>query len=285
MSRTCQNQKEYEKSLILQFVECLKYSVSNPKWQDRPDALLTLSKGKVKKRVAIEHTDYFNDTVPGRCSPLTPIAEFWKSVQESLVRRISHRKHLTGISATVSLKQGLKLPRNNSMQPRQLAKELVSFTEARRVKRSEHLQFCRRDFKGYPMLESMVSHLILWRRTDRKVVASRWSWRCTDITTGMISLNLEYIKGAIRSKNRKALGYENWGRAVEKWLLIVASGNNISNNAGPAMQSVNWDDPELLGLCCNSPFDRIVFWERIRCWYKWLKPSKKVVQYRNPHIR
>jgi len=34
--------------------------------------------------VAIEHTDYFNDTFAGTRSPLTPIAEFWPTVQASL---------------------------------------------------------------------------------------------------------------------------------------------------------------------------------------------------------
>jgi hypothetical protein len=89
---------------------------------------------------------------------------------------------------------------------------------------------------------------------------------------------MKYIKSAIKNKNKKATKY-NWGNANEKWLLIAASGGNLSNNAGPATQNVNWADIELLNSCSNSLFDRIVFWERIRCWYKWLKPSEKVVMY------
>ena len=114
--------------------------------------------------------------------------------------------------------------------------------------------------------------------TDDAVFASRCCWTCTNITTGYMRLNLEYIKSAIKNKNKKATKY-NWANATEKWLLITASSSNLSNNAGPARQNVNWADPKLLDLCCESLFDRIVFWERVRSWYKWLKPSEEVVVY------
>ena len=117
MSSPNRTQKEREQLLIREFLGHLGYKISNPEWQERPDAMLTLSKGKKRKRVALEHTDYFNDTAAGHLSPLTPIAEFWKLVQASLVRRVSHRKHLTGIEATVTLKRNLSLPKGLPGQP------------------------------------------------------------------------------------------------------------------------------------------------------------------------
>ncbi len=275
MPRIYRNQKEIEQFLIREFVSHLGYSISNPKWSERPDALLTLSKDKKGKRVAIEHTEYFNDTEAGHLSPLTPIAEFWQLVQASLVRRVSHRKHLTGILTTINIKRNLSLFKELAGK---LAKELVNFVEAHQVRQSQHLNFRRHDFNGYPMLGSMLSWLILSRWTDDAVLASRCSWTCSNITTGGICLSLEYIKSAIENKNEKATGY-NWGNANEKWLLIAASGKNLSNKAGKAGQNVNWADPDLLDLCCESPFDQIVFWERSCHWYKWLKPSEKEVQY------
>ncbi|MFA5252328.1 MAG: hypothetical protein WC454_07075 [Phycisphaerae bacterium] len=278
MPRIYRTQKEFEQFLIREFLDCLGYRISNPVWTEKPDALLTLSKGRKRKRVAIEHTEYFNDTKAGCLSPLTPIERFWRLVQASLVRRISHRKHLTGILATVNIKANLSLHKEKELA-RQLAKELVNFAEAYQVRQSEHLRFCCRDFNGYPMLKSMLSSLRLSRWTDDAALASRCSWKCSNITTGCIRLNMEYIKSAIKNKNKKATKY-NWGDANEKWLLIAASGGNLSNNAGPAaIQNVNWADPELLDSCSKSPFDRIVFWERIRHWYKWLKPSEKVKSY------
>jgi len=280
MPRIYRTQKECEQLLIREFLGHLGHRISNPEWSERPDALLTLSKGRKGKRIAIEHTEYFNDTEAGRLSPLTPIAQFWQLVQASLIRRVSHRKHLTGILANINIKGNLTLPKKLA---RQLAKELVNFVEAHQVRQSEHLRFRCRDFNGYPTLVSMLSSLQLSRGTDDAVPASRCCWICSNITTGFIHLNLNYIKSAIKNKNKKVTGY-NCDNANEKWLLIAASGGNLSNNAGPAMQNVNWADPELLNLCCKSLFDRIVFWERVRRWYKWLKPRERVVQYKNPYI-
>ncbi|MGD9109658.1 MAG: hypothetical protein PVG93_01840 [Phycisphaerales bacterium] len=280
MPRIYRTQKGVEQFLIREFLGYLGYRISNPKWQERPDAFLTLSRGGKRKLVAIEHTEYFNDTKAGQLSPLTLIANFWRLVQASLVRRISHRKHLTGISAWIDIKKNLSLA-NKLAGP--LAKELVDFVEAHQVRQSEYLQFCCCDFNGYPMLESMLSELRLSRWTDNAVHASRCSWTCDNITSGYIRFDLEYIKSAIKNKNRKAAKY-NWGNANEKWLLIAASGGNLSNNAGRAKQNVNWADSDLQSMCCNSLFDRIVFWERIHRWCKWLKPSEKIVHFKNPYI-
>jgi len=282
MSRIYRTQKEYEQFLIREFLDHLGYRISRPKWQESPDALLTLSKGKNKKRVAIEHTDYFNDTVAGKCSPLTPIDEFWRAVQYSLIRRISHRKHLTGISATVNFKRNPSIPRDYKELAKQLAKELVSFVEVHKVRQSEHLNFYCRDFNGRPTLETMLSRLFIWRETDDEIPAFRSHWLCSNTNAGGIGLNWEYIKSAIENKNEKAANYNNWGRADKKWLLIAASGAILSNHAGPLTQNVNKINVDLINICQNSPFDKIVLWERSKCWYKWLKPDRPAVQYKNP---
>lgn len=283
MPKIYRTPKECERFLIGEFLCHLGYRVSSPSWQDTPDALVTLSKARSKKRVAVEHTEYFNDTVAGQRSPLTPYDDFWRFVQASLVRRISHRKHLTGISARVDFKKRLSKPTNHTELARQLAMELVDFVEAHPVERSKHVSW---QFRGlvhrYPTIQSLLNSLILSRWTNHEVVASRCSWTCSNVATGHIGLSLCYIKTAIENKNKKADKY-NWGDTSEKWLLIAASGATLSNLAGPAKQDVNWTDTDLMELCRNSPFDRIVFWERTRCWYKWLKPEERIMQYRNPY--
>ncbi len=284
MPRIYRTQKEYERFLIKEFLCDLGYRISRPKWQDRPDALLTLSKGRRQKRVAIEHTDYFNDTVAGQRSPLTPYDEFWRIVQASLVRRISHRSHLIGISARVHFRKNLSKPKSRTELARQLAKELVDFVEAHPVRRSEHFRWWSRDFDDrYPTVQSLLAFLLLSRRTDHAVIASRCSWICSNVTTGAIGFTLRYIKTAIENKNKKASNY-TWVDTNEKWLLIAASGATLSHQAGPPIQNANWTDAKLKELCRNSPFDRIIFWERTRCWYKWLKPDRRIVQYRNPYV-
>lgn len=275
MPKIYRTRKECEQFIIREFLGHLGYGISDPVWQERPDSLLTLSRSNKRKRVAIEHTEYFNDTVAGQCSPLTPIDDFWRDVQDSLARRISHRKHLTGVEASVKFKSDLSISESSELA-RQLAMELVAFMEAHPVRQSERLLFHNRKFNGFQMLKFMLLRISLSRWTDDSVLASRCAWTCSNITTGGITLSLEYIKSAIKKKNKKATTYENWHSADEKWLLIAASGGNLSNNAGPAWQNVNWADSELRDLRCKSPFDRIVFWERPRDWYKWLKPSGKI---------
>lgn len=281
MPRVNRIQKEYEQFLIREFLDRLGYRISKPNWQESPDALLTLSKGRSKKRVAIEHTDYFSDTVAGQCSPLTPIDEFWKVVQASVVRRISHRKRLTGILASVNFKSNLPSQENwKVLLAKQFAKELIDFVETHPIRKSKHICFSPRHFGGYPNLEFLLDFLRLSRWTDDEVFASRCSWTCDNISTGGICLNLRYIKSAIEMKNKKAMKY-HWGDARERWLLIVASGRILSNHAGLSIQNVNWADADLMNLCRCSPFNRIIFWERSRCWYKSILPDRPLVEFKD----
>lgn len=284
MPRIFRTQPEYERLLIKEFLSALGYTISRPKWPDKPDALLTLCKGAGKTRVGIEHTEYFNDTVAGKMSPLTPVDEFWRIVQTSLVRRIGHRRHLTGISARVCFAEKLPVPPNGTELARRLAKELVDFIEAHPVRESQRILWRARDFdERCPTLRSLLASLSLLRETDDVGFASRCSWTCSNVVTGHVGLNVRYIKSAIENKNKKAGNYA-WSDANEKWLLIAASGATLSNHAGPPMQNVDWAETELMELCRNSPFDRIVLWERVLCWYKWVKPDRRIVQYRNPYI-
>lgn len=287
-TRIYRTPKQTELLLIREFVDVLGYRISYCKGRESPDALLTLNRGKEKKRVAIEHTEYFSDTVAGKRSPLTPMEDFWEDVRASLVRRVSHRRHLCGMRATVRFKENLQKPKNckalvkqtAKKLAKQLAEELVNFMESHPVKRRQCLPFRHRDFNEYATLTFLLCSLALLRWTDNGGRTSRCSWICSNITAGHIGVNLDYIKSAIENKNKKAKNYD-WHAANENWLLIAASGSTVSNAAGPPGQNVNWADTALLGLCRDSPFDRIAFWERTCRWYKWLKPCKEEVEYKD----
>lgn len=254
----------------------LHYTICRAKWPDPPDALLLLRKEGTAKLTAIEHTSYFNDTEAGRPSPLTLISDFWEDVQTSLCRRISHRRHLADVvSAYVQLNEK-HLVGDCKMLARQFAAELVDFLESRPFKDEEQLPpyFSLppiTTFDGFPTLKSTIFRMSI-NRIKGRYFRARCSWMCSNITTGCIGLNLNYIKTAIDKKNRKAAKY-NWMSADEKWLLIVAAGDILSNNAGPPEQQVDWNDSDLQELCRTSPFDRIVFWEYVRDWHKMLKPN------------
>ena len=282
MGRVNRTQKEKEQYLIRKYCNLLHYKISQPKWPNPPDALLTLRKGRFKERVAIEHTSYHSDTVAGTCSPLTPMSEFWENVQASLSRRIRYRKNLADIATgRVQLKANLKVQGNDIALARQFAEEFVEFLKDRPFSEKERIPPYLTPppvatFSGFRTLESMVSYMWIYRIKGGNF--SRCIWICENISTGCIGLDLNYIKSAIKVKNEKAVKYD-WQSAEEKWLLIVAEGGILSNNAGPAEQKVNWNDPILDELCRVSPFNKIVFWEYARNWCKLIKPNKPIVKY------
>ena len=98
------------------------------------------------------------------------------------------------------------------------------------------------EFSDFPTLKSMVFSMSI-RRCPGLVLLPRCSWLCDNITTGCIGLNLNYIKTSVKKKNEKAVNYD-WRLADEKWLLIVAAGGNLSEQAGGPEEQL-WDDPEL----------------------------------------
>lgn len=288
MPRVKRTKKEREGFLIREFLAALDYRGSRLKLTESPDAFVTVSKRKQTQRIGIELTDYFNNTTAGKGSPLTPIAHFWELVQASLVRRISHRKHLTGLDASVTLQPKLvpepwNCPAFAKQLAQQLAGALVAFAETHPVEHLTHRLFNRHELQQSPVLSPLVSSLRLSRVAKPSRFVSRSSWKCFNISVGFIGLSVGYITSAVQQKNRKSLTYSRNG-AQELWLVIAAAGDTLSNHAGPFSVCRELVDSQLMSLCQNSPFDRIIFWERIRCWYKWLKPDEPAVQYRNPYV-
>jgi hypothetical protein len=261
----------------------LHYRVTCPRWSESPDAFVTLSKDRVVQRVGIEHTDYFNDTVAGAASATTPIAEFWENTQASLMRRISHRKHLAGVNARVRLRSRMSLPspKDRLALARRLAEALVAFVECHYDSLLDHHRWHTPDFESGSLLRKMVESLLLSKGFCGS--ASRSAWVCSNVATGNIGLSIDYLRSAVAKKNQKAPKYSRDG-AQELWLLITAAGDTVSNHAGPFPPAAALHDATLLSHCKSSPFDRIVFWERIRCWYVWLKPLKAPVQYRDSYV-
>lgn len=286
MGRVYRKPKEVEKFLIRRFVqEMLGYTISRPIWCERPDAILTLHKEHTRKRIAIEHTSYHSDAEAGKCSPQTPIADFWKCVQISISRRFAQRRHLAEIGGRVRLntKQFIGQPDSKTQEAlaRQFAKELVDFLECHSIPASEFVRYPPlytrpkvAVFSEYPTLRALVSSMTL-HRIPGAIMFPRCSWMCDSISTGCIGLSVNSIRAAIQTKNEKACKY-NWRSATEKWLLIVAEGGTLGEQAG-APDEREWNDSELLALCCASPFDKIYFFEYPRSWYKSLKPKRRIV--------
>jgi hypothetical protein len=281
MSRVYRQPKEVEQFLIREFVcDALHYTITRPEWCERPDAILTLRKGKITKQVAIEHTSYYNDTIAGQCSPLTPLPDFWKRVQTSLAHRISHRRYLADLMGRVWLNPRQFTdcrpnPRAQEKLARDFAAELVDFLEGQAI--TDHARFPSHsahspgiEFSDFRLLKSMVADMSI-QRIPGAILRPLCNWLCGNIVAGNIGLNLDNIRTSITIKNKTAANYD-WRSADEKWLLIVAACGNLNEQAGLPEEG-KWDDPELHKLCSASPFDKIFFWERARRWYKSLKSS------------
>jgi hypothetical protein len=156
-------------------------------------------------------------------------------------------------------------------QARQLAAEIVEFSEAHPFLKESGWQFFQRaDFAAAGFMRTSLQSLRLVRVTDDAMAVSVCSWNCSNITTAHIGISMDYIKSAIAQKNRKAANY-NWRNAEEKSLLIVAGGGDVNTSAPRSDEGVEWREPALVNLCATSPFDRIVFWNRVHQWHRWLK--------------
>lgn len=250
------------------------YRITNPCWTERPDAVLTISNGKSRRRVGIEHTDYYNDTQHGKCSKLTYLDEFWRRIQSSLKSRISHRKKISNILANVTFKTNVHISRNRNnrnQEARDIAKELVLFTIQNPPSKDEWSttrELCVQDF---PKLHLYCSKISLYKRQSCSTY-THCTWRCTNTTGGHIGLKIDHVKSAVVNKNNKAVNY-SWENVDEKWLLISASGSNVSTSAGPDIPSDKWIQPDLIAACSTSIFDRIYFFEYVLNWHREIWPN------------
>jgi hypothetical protein len=240
--------------------------------------MLTIQSAGQRKRIGIELTDHYIDALAGEPSPLNAITGFWKLVESSLIRRISQRQNLKGIVGRIQFARELSkrikvlsAPRLTRREiARQVAQEIISFVERHEETKPNWHRYTAHDFGNYPAMAAVVKSLMFTRATTESSFPARGLWACSNVTTGHISLSLDYVESAIQEKNKKAANYA-WGNAEEKWLLIVAGGGEINTQAPRRESFINWCTKCLTQLCQQSPFDKIIVWERVGKWTKWLK--------------
>ncbi len=268
-------QNKLERILISEFVKQLGFHIASATWQDKPDALLTLTKGGRQSNVAIEHTEYCNDTEAGRPSPRSAIQDFWSDVSKSLVRRISQRPALNALSGLCTLREPMRgLPsRDRVSTAREFASEFVQLLLQNQFDKGKSRTFWRQDFDAFPHLKEYCESISAknWERRGWNRQVSTRTWTCQNLTAGGVGFSTAYLVSAVKRKTSKAEGY-NWCGADEKWLLIAASGKNPSHHVGGNFDFYSWNDPCLRCACVQSPFDRIYLWDVARSWHRQLKP-------------
>lgn len=275
MPRIYRTKKNYEAVFIRGFVVHLGYRLLRVAWQERPDALCTIKCGGKRKRVAVELTAHYIDTVAGKSSPLNRVGALWHDVESSLVRRISHRQHLLSVIGRIRFdgravdEMARNEVRANALE---LARELVELVENNLPATEDWVCLSPRDLKSHSLLAESVDSIRFTQLKHNDLFTVRGCWACCNLTTGNIAVSLSYIESAIEQKNKKATSFENWGDAAEKWLLIAAGSGDVNTHAPRFAPNINWNDPELTKLCRSSYFDKIAFWEPVGQWHKWLKP-------------
>ncbi|MCH8253092.1 MAG: hypothetical protein IID36_11630 [Planctomycetes bacterium] len=168
---------------------------------------------------------------------------------------------------------------------KQLATEIVEFVEADQRYEQQRTWRNPHDFAEQMAMLKLVEYIAIRPTVSYRVDEVRFFWGCWNDKAGNIGLDLKFIEMAIANKNKKADNYK-WTNADgtdldEKWLLIAAGGDGISTGAGPLTRGEEWATPQMVKLCRESPFDRIIFWEWSSGWYKWIKPDQPATQYRD----
>jgi hypothetical protein len=262
---------EYESRLIRGFLRHNGYRIVRASWQDKPDSILTVIKGRTTVRIAIEHTDYYNDAPAGQASETAQLDEFWTAVQRSITHRIARCTSLRSTYVSVRFPAVSDLPGFRSRSgycqfASSFAAELVEFVRQSPTPLDVVVQFWSRGPARIPARYSLLARHLdsihVRRRSGRAGRVPRMMWYCANVTTGGVALLKSHIVAAVQAKNRKATEYD-WKDVQEKWLLITASGKTVANVAAPRLQKMNWTDEEISSMSEQSPFDRVFFWDAV----------------------
>ena len=282
MPRRKRTKKERERFLIREFLSGLGYRILRAQWPERPDALVKVTDGARVLWIGIEHTDYHVDAPPGVRSPGGAIRAFWRLVQASLVRRISHRSCLQSTRASVSFRRGKvaalpdRLPAGKRLA-RSIASELVDHALAQSVGPGGLCISWSRDLRSdHPLLASWLNEVTLWRQEEEIPVNPYFDWRCVEATAACIGPVKEHFVRIVGVKAEKARTY-CWRNAEERWLLVVASGSTPYSRIGPWTRDVEQSLASARPACETSPFDHVFVWERIGDWHKQVWPDAPVV--------
>ena len=245
---------------------------------DRPDCILHRTKDSKTYKVGVEIVRYSPDSSPGgkdKCPPKARLITFWKKVQTICTKRVTEDDSLKGINVTVRFNEAEvqeKLPDSTAF-----AENLLHAIKGNLPEVSEELKPVSIKLSKTGLFRAVNSlHCI---RSDTAILGtSPHDWVCGNQVSGHPGLVPTRVSDVVRHKIDKSENY-NCKDYGEMWLLIVAS-DSSSFGAGPFPFESAWRSEELealKSLCRESPFDKIVFWERRLCWCKSLKPWEESV--------
>ena len=267
-----------KKDEILYITEALKllgYTIHKICARERPDAFATVQRGGKPQDLGIEHTRYRVDAPPGKCggSPGERLAEFWREVQRSLLRRLAPRKKPLTAYVCVLLDEQRPAP---IAKARDFAAELVRLAENSAPERGKRSRFmaidapltlsCRNNRghiipQEYPLLRDYAKEVAI-TNTDPVV---HFLWGCTNTSAAFVGVQIDRLVAIIKKKAELARSYD-WRSVQERWLMICAQGSSIVGMAGWHPEWADWQRNDVVDACKSSGFHRVYFFDYLKHW-------------------
>lgn len=266
-------QKRYEETVVSAFLDSLAPEAWNLRIRDKdspPDATATITRDGKAVEVAIEHTDYFNDVESGEESPISQIALLWEWTVQYLAEYANRASHVLDVGCIVWFKEAKReKPRGKKEGKRiaqALAENLARLLEHHRPEPGERCRVhCSEFGDTIPAASRFIRQVLIHPPPIPGFSVN--NWHCSNLTTGCCGLLLPNLLSCIRAKSEDAKAYD-WPSTHERWLLITASRNTVAQSAGGPVQNIDWANEGLLGVCRDSSFDLVYFFEYVPAWHR-----------------
>ncbi|MDA1087639.1 MAG: hypothetical protein O2901_11565 [Verrucomicrobia bacterium] len=218
-------------------------------------------------RAAVEHTEYNVDRERDNRSAGRLLNAFWDTARRAIEERRKSGSIPAWIDGHIFLKGKQHFPK---------ARDIDRFVDQIAVVTRLHADIERvADVREYPDDCVLLRRYVKRIRMKRLRAGVSMQWSCYPANTAWLGVRDAEVLRIIEAKARKAAQYR-WPHGRLRYLLIAASGTTIYNSAGPYRGEL---DGVGLHLCeSETPFDRVVFWDRVYDWHKQLYPEADVVK-------
>lgn len=282
--------KEIELFNIEQFLQLAKYNIVDFKPSERPDSIFTLTQSgqEENKDIGIEHTDYYNDAIPGTPSPGQLLYDFWGVVTSIIESRIDDRSEFHKVHGRLRLNKQQLEEKAKSVNSKQegntfseaIANELYDLVDRFLQSPDQEQTYCtyrRHPEDTLPIPDSYAVLNQYFLQIDLEKVDIWQSifhgWRA-NIHAACIGLSTGKLIEIVNDKRTKCRGY-NTDNLEEIWLLIAAPATTVHNATSnhPGVVS-KLDNEELRNACELSGFDKVFFFSRMPPeWFRQIWPT------------
>ncbi|HYR21474.1 MAG TPA: hypothetical protein VEP30_00940 [Chthoniobacterales bacterium] len=237
--------KEKEFAIVSGFLNRLQLNPDELIAGERPDFVVSFAGGALV--VGLELTLLNADAPRSRGSPERSLHSAWKEIARLLRDRLLREPEpLPNVYGSVFFRTASASVLYD-IDRDQFSEEIVIMLRRTPLSKAGS-QITAFDPMIAPLLARAVEHLYVRLLPSE----SGLLWWCADLQSGQVADSSDAIKATIAEKQEKARGYQ-WGRSQERWLLIYAAGEGLSDLASA---------PEDPGIEKSDPFTHIFLWDK-----------------------